>query len=337
MTGAYVWHAQFTPNDAWTVATPFSGVDGDVGAAPNLFEIAGRAVVGVGDKPGRYHVHDRQTGAHVWTTPLTTGSGFQGGVMAPAAYHDGVIYVISNNDTRSSTAFALDAASGDILWERDLIDPTFGGPALGNGVLYVGDQAGNVYALDASTGTKVWEDKLPAGKGGGFSLVDGMLFTGYGFHFSESRREPLTGGLIAYSRTGMVEVPDAMKTDDCIPGTALTSAPTFSNVYQGVLCPSGCTKVCHTSSMEGALQIDFRDVAHRNLVGVAAKGAACAPTGGVLVQPSNPAASVLHGKLAAMPSCGLAMPPGVSTETTTITPAMLEVVRAWITAGAPND
>ena len=45
MTGEYAWHAQFTEGDAWTVGTVLSGgVDGDVGATPNLFEINGRAV-----------------------------------------------------------------------------------------------------------------------------------------------------------------------------------------------------------------------------------------------------------------------------------------------------
>jgi polyvinyl alcohol dehydrogenase (cytochrome) len=339
MTGDYVWHVQFTPNDAWTVGTPFSGVDGDVGATPNLFEINGRAVVGVGDKPGRYHVHDRETGALVWSKSLTNGSGFQGGVMAPAAYHDGVIYVVSNNGTSSSTAFALDAAAmGEILWEFDLVDPTFGGPALGNGVLYVGDQAGNIYALNADTGAKLFDGDVPAGRGGGFSLVDGMLFTGYGFHFSESNKEPLMpGGLMAFSRSGKVDPIGPMKTDDCVPGTALTADPTFNNVYQGVLCPAGCTKVCHTSSREGSLQIDFRDIAYANLVGVTAKGAACMTSGKMLVQANDPAQSVLHSKLALTPLCGLAMPPGATAATTSVTPAMLDVVRAWIMAGAPNN
>ena len=162
MTGVRVWHKQFTEGDAWTVGSPFGGVDGDVGATPNLFEINGRAVVGVGDKPGRYHVHDRMTGDPVWSVPLTTGSGFQGGVMAPAAYHDGVIYVVSNNDTRSSTAFALEAATGDTLWEFDSSTRRLAAPALGTRALR-GRSAGNVWALDAATGLSLWTTKCPKG------------------------------------------------------------------------------------------------------------------------------------------------------------------------------
>jgi len=338
MTGERKWHAQFTMNDAWTVGTVLSGgVDGDVGATPNLFTINGRDVVGVGDKPGDYHVHDRETGAEVWVKPLTDGSGFQGGVMAPAAYRDGVIYVVSNNGTASSTAFALSATDGEILWEEDLTDPTFGGPAIGNGVLYVGDQAGNAWALDAMTGDKLWTTRLPQGRGGGFSLVDGMLFTGYGFHFSESRKEPLEGGLLAYSLTGTIAPPPGAATDDCIADTALTSAPTFTNVYQGVLCPSGCTKVCHSSSGEAGLQLHQKALAHQGLVGVAAKGPACSPGGHTLVVAGDPTMSLLYGKLALMPACGVSMPPAVTAANTPITAPMLDVVRAWIAAGAPNN
>jgi polyvinyl alcohol dehydrogenase (cytochrome) len=338
MTGTLKWHEQFTMNDAWTVGTVLSGgVDGDVGATPNLFTLDGKDYVGVGDKPGRYHLHDRETGAQVWSVNLTNG-GYQGGVMAPAAYHDGVIYVVSNNDTASSTAFALKASDGATIWEARVTDPTFGGPAYGNGVLYVGDQAGNVWALDAKDGNELWTERLPQGRGGGFSLVDGMLFTGFGFHFSESRREPLTGGLRAWSLTGSVAVPETpTNMPDCVPDTVVTAEPTFTNVYQGVLCAAGCTKVCHSTSMEAGLQLEGKAIAHQSLVSVMAKGMPCATGGHTLVMPGNPEMSLLHGKLALTPACGVGMPPTATAANTPITPAMLTAVRAWIAAGAPNN
>jgi hypothetical protein len=178
---------------------------------------------------------------------------------------------------------------------------------------------------------------LPQGRGGGFSLVDGMLFTGYGFHFSERRREPLMGGLIAYSLTGSAVPIGPVNMSDCVPNTAVTNEPTFTNVYQGVLCPIGCTKVCHSTSAEAGLNLDQKAVAYASLVGVTANGPACSPGGHVLVSPGDPQASLLHGKLAGMAACGLPMPPGVTPATTPVTPAMLEAVRAWIAAGAPNN
>jgi polyvinyl alcohol dehydrogenase (cytochrome) len=337
MTGTYKWHSQYTMNDAWTVGTVIGGgVDGDVGATPNLFSIDGKDVVGVGDKQGRYFVHDRMTGERLWMKALTN-SGYQGGVMAPAAYSNGVIYVISNNDTISSTVFALDAKTNAEKWRVNLTQPTYGGPAIGNGVLYVGDQAGNMWALNAADGMKLWQRRLPQGRGGGFSLVDGMLYTGYGFHFSESRREPLTGGLAAFSTTGSAVLTEGTDTTGCVPNTTVTSAATFTNVYQGVLCPAGCTNVCHSTSGEAGLVLEGKAAAHKSLVNVAAKGEACKTGGHMLVVPGNPTASLLHGKLALMPACGVAMPPTATAATTPITPAMLEAVRAWIAAGAPDN
>ena len=337
MTGKLVWSKQFTMNDAWTYGTLVSGgVDGDVGATPNLFEVAGKPVVGVGDKPGTYYVLDRMTGDEVWKAKLTDGSGFQGGVMAPAAVADGTVFVVSNNGTRSSTVFALRSEDGMPKWKHDVTDPTFGGPAYANGVLYVGDQAGNIYALDAADGGELWKTAVSQRRGGGFSLVDGMLFTGYGMHFSDSRMEPLTGGLVMYSLNGQGMVTGPAMTSDCVAGTAVTAAPTFSNVYQGVLCADGCAKVCHGSSADAMLDISTRALAYQALVG-AARGPACGASGLKLVEPMNPMASVLYLKLAAMPSCGMSMPPGVTAANTPITPAMLSAVRAWIEAGAPNN
>lgn len=337
-TGEIVWNTQFTMNDAWTYGTLVSGgVDGDVGATPNLFEIAGKPVVGVGDKPGTYYVLDRMTGDEVWKAKLTDGSGFQGGVMAPAAVANGSVYVVSNNGTRSSTVFALRSEDGMQQWKHDITDPTFGGPAYANGVLYVGDQAGNIYALSATDGGELWKTSVPQRRGGGFSLVDGMLFTGYGMHFSESRMEPLTGGLVMYSLNGQGMVTGPAMTSDCVAGTAVTAAATFSNVYQGVLCADGCAKVCHGSSADAMLNISTQALAYQALVGAAPRGPACGASGQKLVAPMDPMASVLYQKLAAMPSCGMAMPPGVTAANTSITPAMLSAVRAWIEAGAPND
>jgi hypothetical protein len=142
---------------------------------------------------------------------------------------------------------------------------------------------------------------------------------------------------MAFSRTGMIEDIGPGTMSDCIPETAVTSAATFTNVYQGVLCPIGCTKVCHSTSAEAGLNLEGKAVAYQSLVGVAARGPVCMPGGHMLVMPSNPGASLLHGKLAGTPACGVAMPPGVTAANTPVTAPMLDAVRAWIMAGAPNN
>ena len=62
-TGDVVWHRQFTAGDVFTFWN-MDGPDADIGAAPNLFRIGERDVVGVGDKAGHYVVFDRDDRRH---------------------------------------------------------------------------------------------------------------------------------------------------------------------------------------------------------------------------------------------------------------------------------
>ena len=98
-TGAVRWLRQFTADDVYTIfGSPPQGPDADIGAAPNLFKIGDRDVVGVGDKAGVYAVLDRDTGATVWAEQFPTGSHL-GGIMTTAAYHGGQLYLSSNQWT----------------------------------------------------------------------------------------------------------------------------------------------------------------------------------------------------------------------------------------------
>ena len=338
-TGTKKWHHQFTKNDAFTTANSTGGVDGDVGATPNLFKIGERAVVGVGDKPAGYHVFDRETGELIWEVEkLTSSSGFQGGVMQPATIADGKVFVISNNSTISSKLFVLDQATGKQAWTADLGAPTFGGSVYGNGVIYTVDSDGNIKAFDAAKGgAPNWKTRMPTGVGGGFSLVDGMLFLGYGYHFTESAREPLMGGLMGFAIGGSAPPPPTGPVSDCMPGSAVTSAATFTNVYQGVLCANGCDKVCHTSNT-GAAQLGLmgKSMAYKNLVGVNAMDAMGCGGKGSRVLAGNAEMSVLYQKLANTQTCGSRMPPGGPVNGD-IPAAQLDALKAWINAGAPDN
>src|SRR3982750_2412789 len=80
---------------------------------------------------------------------------------------DGVLYYTGPY----SRVFALDAATGQVIWsfipklDEDLIaaqthTPYTRGIALGHGHVYVGSVAGRLFALDMKTGKKVGENKL---------------------------------------------------------------------------------------------------------------------------------------------------------------------------------
>jgi polyvinyl alcohol dehydrogenase (cytochrome) len=205
-TGSVRWQRQFTTGDVYVIfRPPPQGPDADIGAAPNLFRIGTRDVVGVGDKAGVYAVLDRDTGATVWAQRFGTG-GHLGGIMTTAAYDGSSLYLAANkwaneidfhDAGNTSTTYALDAATGAIRWQRALPSPVFGAMTYANGVVYQPTVIGTVYALNASTGAVLWSSVLGADLGGGISVAGGRVFVPYGFWFFAAPANP-NGGLVAY-------------------------------------------------------------------------------------------------------------------------------------------
>src|SRR5262245_42005484 len=204
--GTIKWLRQFTPDDVYTIFGPApQGPDADLGAAPNLFRIGNRDVVGIGDKAGVYAVLDRETGATVWAKHFGTGSHL-GGIMTSAAYHDGTIYLASNSWSNmadfhdagnTSTTFAIDAATGNVRWQKAIPSAVFGAFTYANGVVFQPSIDGVVYGLDAQTGNQRWSASAGGDLGGGLSVVSGTVFVPYGFWFFAAPPNP-NGGIVAY-------------------------------------------------------------------------------------------------------------------------------------------
>jgi polyvinyl alcohol dehydrogenase (cytochrome) len=186
-TGQLRWSRQFTNPDVFGVGH-FTGKDADVGASPNLWTSKGRPLVGVGDKAGVFHALDRDTGAVVWETKLTPGSTF-GGVLGSSAFVDGKLIVSSNigdpatnAPTKLASVFALDPASGSLLWKaEDFAGNIFAPVSAVRGVAFVGTDAGTLAALDTRTGARLWTHAAPTKTGCGPSIVNGRVLWGYGF------------------------------------------------------------------------------------------------------------------------------------------------------------
>src|SRR5215813_9139377 len=125
-----------------------------------------------------------------WMTRLK-GSGLAGkySFEATPLVKDGIMYVITGNDD----VFALNAKTGEILWEYwSGIDQKIStvccgwvnrGLAMGEGVLYFGQFDANVVALDMKTGTVVWKTPIEQWENG-YTITsaplyyDGMLYIG---------------------------------------------------------------------------------------------------------------------------------------------------------------
>jgi polyvinyl alcohol dehydrogenase (cytochrome) len=201
-TGRMVWSRQFTNPDVFSAGNPF-GKDADVGASPNLWWSNGRALVGAGDKAGVYHALDRDTGAIVWERTLTPGSIF-GGEIGSGAFVDGKLVVVSNvGDPATNSpvdvakAFALDPATGAVLWEAQPFEGQIYAPVGAvSGIAFVGTNTGLLAALDTDNGARLWTYQAPDKTGCGPSIVNGRVLWGYGFFLFGA---PGDGGVISFT------------------------------------------------------------------------------------------------------------------------------------------
>jgi polyvinyl alcohol dehydrogenase (cytochrome) len=208
-TGEIAWSTQFTEDDIYNMAGAggADGPDADVGSTPTLWSVGDRDLVGVGDKAGDFYALDRDTGEIVWATPLTEGSRL-GGVIGGSALADGRIFVASNvGDPASqvptgvSTLFALDAGTGEILWQSDMDLAVFGPATVAGGVVFQGTAAPAMHAFDAESGELLWTYEPDGQVGGGASVVDGRLYWGYGYWVAAPPEDP-AGGLLVFTPDG---------------------------------------------------------------------------------------------------------------------------------------
>jgi polyvinyl alcohol dehydrogenase (cytochrome) len=194
-----------------------TALDFDLGSSPNLFTAGGRRLIGIGQKAGVYHVLDARTGQIVWqrqlSTPMPNGglSGIQWGTS-----YDGHRLYIATYFANPGTLFALDPATGHVLWRTPAPADgcTTGGaaafpdicqrgftPAVTTtpGLVWEGGIDGKMRAFSARTGAVLWTydtmqdvqgvNGLPgrggALSGGGGAVVShGLVFTQTGYAFS---------------------------------------------------------------------------------------------------------------------------------------------------------
>ncbi|HEX6442328.1 MAG TPA: PQQ-binding-like beta-propeller repeat protein [Stellaceae bacterium] len=125
-----------------------------------------------------------------WMTRLKgSGAGGKYSFEATPLVKDGIMYVVTGNED----VFALNAKTGEILWERwSGIDQQIStvccgwvnrGLAMGEGTLFLGQFDANVVALDIKTGKEVWRTALEDWRNGyGITSAplyyDGIVYSG---------------------------------------------------------------------------------------------------------------------------------------------------------------
>ncbi|MDI7274950.1 MAG: PQQ-binding-like beta-propeller repeat protein [Anaerolineae bacterium] len=95
---------------------------------------------------------------HVYALDLATGQ-----ERWPAFGADGPIWgsVVPDGDrlyfgTMGHSVYAISASDGRLLWHHGVNGAVPGTPAVGQGLVFVGDVDSKLYALDAETGAEVW-------------------------------------------------------------------------------------------------------------------------------------------------------------------------------------
>jgi polyvinyl alcohol dehydrogenase (cytochrome) len=204
-TGELAWIRQLSEGDVFTIPSPRSP-DSDFGTNPILFEatIDGeeRALLGAGQKSGMFWVLDRETGEVVWSRHVSGGSALIGGVFNNGAY-DGERIVVAGNNGESdgpgseasngrsrgigarittSVLMAMDPATGDVLWERQLPAWVWGPITIAGDVGFVSAD-NTLQAFDVTTGEKLAEVETEGTIASGASIADGRVYFGSGLAY----------------------------------------------------------------------------------------------------------------------------------------------------------
>ncbi|HKP64712.1 MAG TPA: PQQ-binding-like beta-propeller repeat protein [Polyangiales bacterium] len=180
--GAIVWINQRVKNDIWDIRVP--SPDADFGANPVLYEtmVAGKPtkLVAAGSKAGQVHAVGRDDGVLVWTRTLCEGgSDGSRGIYLNTSW-SGKYVLVACNQGGPATLLALDGATGDMVWQRQLAESVWSRISIANGVGFLGSGP-ELVAFDTDTGEII--ARYPSKKGtvaGTITVANGRVAFGEG-------------------------------------------------------------------------------------------------------------------------------------------------------------
>ena len=80
--------------------------------------------------------------------------------------------------TNDDNVYALNAATGALLWSHATANYVGSSPAVANGVVYIGSNDGDVYALDTSTGAFLWSYPTGDNVESSVTVSNGAVYVG---------------------------------------------------------------------------------------------------------------------------------------------------------------
>ncbi len=132
-----------TGTEIWRFPTGFS-----IWAQPTYYE--GTLFIASLDRS--LYAINAEDGSEKWSVKLT------GAMSAQPVVNPEVNLVYAASYDRQVHAFDID--SGEEAWSVEASDWVWSAPALANNTLYFGDSSGNVFAVNAATGDMVWESNV---------------------------------------------------------------------------------------------------------------------------------------------------------------------------------
>ncbi len=230
-----------TGERVWTYQPHEQNLDDlDFAGAPNLFEIEGRAVVGLGNKDATYYVVDRATGEPVWQRKVAEpgvaeeGENYSfGGFIGPTAVADGTV-VGGTAVGGSPHLHALDAETGEVRWQQGEAGPTFAAALEVNGVVFLGGTDYTLRAVDLAGGDVLWAQQMQGAVSGGAVVAGDDVVAVAGMREPGSSEPSQTAGVYRFSLA-----------DPDDPATTATTAPAATGtVPTGPVDPAALAQPC---------------------------------------------------------------------------------------------
>lgn len=198
-TGALRWTYQPHPSNR---------DDLDFAGAPNLIDVNGRALAGLGNKDGSYYLVDRATGAPVTTVQATTpglnrpGENFStGGFIGPSAYKDGTV-VGGTAVGPAPYLHGIDAARGTIAWQNQEPSATYAATAITGKVAIVGGTDFTLRALTVDAGKELWSHPMKGAVSGGVAITREDVFAVAGIREPGLDKRSRSSGVYRFSLHG---------------------------------------------------------------------------------------------------------------------------------------
>ena len=154
----------------------------------------------------------------------------QGDVVAGPVVYGGIVYAAA----RSGDLYALDAFTGELIWDYSSDDWIDASPAVSSTTVYAAGRDGRLYALDRLTGTLLWQAELSAPSVSSPLYFDGRVYAGVSVPVRKLKAFDAATGALLWEKQAVQPVESAPSTD----GASIYYGSNSGRVY-GVNAVSG--------------------------------------------------------------------------------------------------